>query len=790
MKLFRIPRLTNPRVFSSRIILVLSLFLVFSGCSVYQNVTSYFNTYYNLKKIYGEAVDEINKSRQADQDTNYFAPYNLSKGADDKFEKVIEKCSRLLQFYPQSQWVDDAVLIIGKSYVYKGEGESGRRKFNELLENFPTSDLRFEAKLWRAKAEYFINRDDEALKTINELVSDDQISSQDDIALEALMLQGQIYVERNEYNQAAESYGKAAERQGDGYLRAMARFQLGQNYERVGEYAKAAEAYEKVRDDKPDYGLDYRTRLRHGVMLTKMEKFEQALDSFERLEEEQLKPEEIAMVELEIANTYNEMGDTTKAFAVYTFIDTTYKKSDASAKSCYQRALTYEKKFMNFANARSFYDMASNEFAGSSITNSARQKADDFGKYFSYHANITKYDTLLFRALHPDTSKTSTVGFSGADDSSKPKPTASIASDTLHQQIDSLLATSKNTVTDTTQNPLQPPELSPSEPEAKVEKDEPDVRRNMNRRTRERDDDSTDIAEGLPDNEQDTVLQKIDSTKNRRKISQKHEPLLLSPDSLRMRMVQNEFELAGLFLLELNLPDSARYWYEKVITDDSNSAFVPRSIYALAEIYGSTNDSTAVDSLYQVLLTRYEDSEYANQVRRLLGMEAARVKIDSAESKYQEAANLLTGGSTESALKRFLSITKNYPASPFAPKATYTAGWIYENVLLNNDSAASCYRQLVKQYPASIYAANVQPKIAVKDKPESLEQYVKTKEIQLMQKEGSPLERKQGGKGLTRGKGRDEGDHIQKGRGKDRGEDDEDTDEDEPEPPDPDDDNN
>src|SRR5262249_16795027 len=146
MKLFRISGVIGPKTLRFKVILC-ALF-IFSGCSVYENVTSYFNTYYNLKKLYGEAVDEIQKSRQADQDTNYFAPYVIQKASEDKFDKVIEKCSRLLQFYPQSKYVDDAILIIGKSYVYKGEGESARRKFDELMENFPTSNLRFDAKLW------------------------------------------------------------------------------------------------------------------------------------------------------------------------------------------------------------------------------------------------------------------------------------------------------------------------------------------------------------------------------------------------------------------------------------------------------------------------------------------------------------------------------------------------------------------------------------------------------------------------------------------------------------------
>ena len=74
---------------TSRFFLLILFIVTFSSCSVYQNVTGFFNTYYNVKKLYGEAVDEIQKNRATDQDTNYFAAYKINQTIDDKFEKVI-----------------------------------------------------------------------------------------------------------------------------------------------------------------------------------------------------------------------------------------------------------------------------------------------------------------------------------------------------------------------------------------------------------------------------------------------------------------------------------------------------------------------------------------------------------------------------------------------------------------------------------------------------------------------------------------------------------------------------
>ena len=107
---------------------------------------------------------------------------------------------------------------------------------------------------------------------------------------------------------------------------------------------------------------------------------------------------------------------------------------------------------------------------------------------------------------------------------------------------------------------------------------------------------------------------------------------------------------------------------------------------------------------------------------------------------------------------------------------------------MNNDSAASCYRRLMKDFPGSVYASAVQPKVAVKEKPESLQQYVKINEIQLLTKQLTAREERVKNKKSGQEQDTHEGESIQKGRGKDRG--DEENDEEDPEPPDPDDDDN
>src|SRR5260221_12997318 len=102
--------LSTPRLIHLTIVVSVILFFVYSGCSTYQNVTAYFNTYYNAKKLFDDAAMEVESVPRKFTDTLYFKSYTVGAASQTKFDKVIEKCSKILQSYPKSAWVDDAIL--------------------------------------------------------------------------------------------------------------------------------------------------------------------------------------------------------------------------------------------------------------------------------------------------------------------------------------------------------------------------------------------------------------------------------------------------------------------------------------------------------------------------------------------------------------------------------------------------------------------------------------------------------------------------------------------------------
>jgi hypothetical protein len=174
---------------------------------------------------------------------------------------------------------------------------------------------------------------------------------------------------------------------------------------------------------------------------------------------------------------------------------------------------------------------------------------------------------------------------------------------------------------------------------------------------------------------------------------------------------------------------------------------VPQALYSMAAIYRAGDDSVTVDSLYDRIVADYPRSEYALQIKKARGLDTASAQEDSLATQYAAAINLLNDKQPDEAIRLLKEFISRDTTASLVPKAMYTIGWIYENSIVNNDSAAVWYKRLSARYPSSMFAADVKARVAVKDDPKSLPQYVHIKEIQMLStdvgKEGNPSKSKE-----------------------------------------------
>jgi len=109
------------------------ILLEFTGCA-------YFNTFYNAQSYYQQGRKLV---------TN-----DTLKVDSDLFDKAIEKSVSVIVKYPGSQWVDDALFIMGASYYYKGDYSRALEKLDVLIANYPGVSNYNNALYYRALCQY------------------------------------------------------------------------------------------------------------------------------------------------------------------------------------------------------------------------------------------------------------------------------------------------------------------------------------------------------------------------------------------------------------------------------------------------------------------------------------------------------------------------------------------------------------------------------------------------------------------------------------------------------------
>lgn len=130
---------------------------------------AYFNTFYNAQSYYQQGRKLItNDTLVVDSDL---------------FDKAIEKSVNVIVKYPRSQWVDDALFIMGASYYYKGDYNRALEKLDVLVATYPGSRNYNNALYYRALCQYKQGKYSPAIIQFQELLETRGFRKKAEIAL-------------------------------------------------------------------------------------------------------------------------------------------------------------------------------------------------------------------------------------------------------------------------------------------------------------------------------------------------------------------------------------------------------------------------------------------------------------------------------------------------------------------------------------------------------------------------------------------------------------------------------
>lgn len=681
LKLFALPGL-----------LILSLSL--SSCV-------YFNTFYNAKRYYREGAkeNENNPDPTKPKTTNY--------------QKAIDSAARILEYYPKSKYVDDALMIMGKAYFEIRNFPKAKRKFEELLANYPTSPLCDDARLWLGKTQIAMGQTDDGIGTLNKLWSD-KVS--ETTRLESQHSLADYYFDQKNYRQALLEYEKILERSKDSRDRADVWYQAGECHYNLGEFAEAEKAYKKVQSENATRKRRFDGEYKRAVTLRRLGDRQAALKICETLIKNRDYFAYIDQAYLTKAEILTDLGNFSDAEALFKRIIELYPRTDASAKASYRLGQIYLDKLHDFDKAEEYLGKVQMEKAGSEFSAVAQTTVQDLRFLKGLNRQIDSLnldlDTLKYQlawiAEHPQGSSTQPSSDSLLATLRNPDSSLVQAAslDTMHQAGTLARHTYQG-------HPDQIPDQysgmgDPGRGKSGPGMEDPRMQ-------------GMPGMQGLPGQMGNVPAAPIRLTP----APQDSASVEARADKDKESLAGVRFRLAEHLWFQFSDYDSA----QAILTDLSKMDQYPDvaarallSLYDLAhqavtdtllpDSAKAAFDTTKADTCLRCVHERFADSKYDRWVHPKLGLDPLPEPVDSAAELFKQAENLfLVDGEHGKAVKEYLEVSEKYPDSKYAPKALFAAAWLDEFELKKTDDAKALYDTLSAKYPDSPLASAAKRKL-------------------------------------------------------------------------------
>jgi tetratricopeptide (TPR) repeat protein len=187
-------------------------------------------------------------------------------------------------------------------------------------------------------------------------------------------------------------------------------------------------------------------------------------------------------------------------------------------------------------------------------------------------------------------------------------------------------------------------------------------------------------------------------------------------DSLKNMLSEVLLNKGNLFFSELDVPDSAAFYYNRIINEFDSSEYLPNAFYNLGSYYLSIANKTRGDSLFNYVYNTFPDHPFAEAAAIKLGFLIEEKKDDPSENDFEFIDNLISEHKFDSVLIKSDEIINKYPKTQAAAKSIFIKGWIFENKLEKPDSAISNYRKLIAEFRTTEFTRTITPKVREWDK--------------------------------------------------------------------------
>ncbi|MCK9182680.1 MAG: tetratricopeptide repeat protein [Fibrobacteraceae bacterium] len=366
-------------------LLILAFGTVFEGCTC----CAYLNHIFNADRNYEEAGE----LEQAHLDSLPADSESVAQGAAaKKYDKVIEKGSRVLERFPDNErQTARAVFLIGESFRHKGEWAKAITKYDEFERYFPEHDSMPKVEYERAfclykNGDYDISRF--ALQSILD-AGDKHPFYHDALNLLALLEEKGDFTE-----QAIAVLEKMlADTSGTPYMRGKAHLRLASLYFKMENYPKAREHY-KVKEIAELNPRDrYSADLHAAECLAFENAYAEAAEEYKAMIDNKEYKEHLADLSVRRGELLLLATNWTEGEKLLHEVTEDYEKTEYSSRGYFDLGDFYQTEKRLYEEALAYYDSSFSAYPGSSWGRNARERRDALRRLLLLRKSDTLADT-------------------------------------------------------------------------------------------------------------------------------------------------------------------------------------------------------------------------------------------------------------------------------------------------------------------------------------------------------------------------------------------------------------
>jgi tetratricopeptide (TPR) repeat protein len=732
---------------------VLIVLLLLSGCGQssfvsqrWSNFTAYYNTFYNAERAFEEGVAQVAPADERIDRTRLLSLFAPPAPVRDPrhFDDAVEKSADILRRHGNSRYVDDALMLIGQSYVYLQNYVGAVEKFEEVAAL--QTERRHEAQVWLARTLLRAERYGEAAGFLESVLAADE-EVPDHWRSQYWLILGAAEAYQEHWTAARDALRLGTAAAPNRTLEARGFFLLGQVNEALGRHGEAEQAYSAAAAAALNFELTYAARYSAIEVAGLQGDREQALQRAERLARDGAYFERRAEPAYLAARILQAMEAPDAAVARYQALLNEREApldADVEGRIHYGLAELYRYAHADYERAAAHYDTAATRLgrtrtddgpqrplAPAAIADAEEQRAI-FSQFAEAYQEVTHTDSLLelgalsqeeFQAFVRELREQRAAELA-AERRTRARPGAGVRRELRASDVRAeLQATADQQMGQQGQLGGQGGGQASGQQGAgflsyrdpvRVQDAlvgfvrrwgdrplTPDWRRGaaarMQRAERRSETDTVETAdtgmteEILAQAERDEVLPPVDVSDVPRDAA--------SRKALQARQRRAMYDVGNAFLLALNQPADAIPWYEQVLEREGNDELTLRALYALTQAHEAAGNPTAAARLEQELLTAYPDSDVAQQLRRdeeLSDLESADGRSATATAAYRRAVRQWREAQPRNAIVQLLLLATAYDETDVAPQALYAAGsFILESLVESGRDPLTPLRQLL-----------------------------------------------------------------------------------------------